>query len=205
MNTVAAPDGTGSVTVVADTCFAATVNAPPPGPAGGACTTCTWYTSARATAPQLHVRLFPPDTPHTIPDAIPVGTAGNVTANVTAVDHGPHPAWHARTFSSYWLELPIVKIVDVVGDGTADLQRRRPRPPGPAARPRTSAPKAAGFGVTAVHVSVCVDVVSVAPCAGNVTTGAPVGPAGLTVNPTVPYPPHCAAANPPEHARTANR
>ena len=41
-NTVAAPAGTGSVTVVADTCLAATVSAPPPGPAGGGCTTCTW-------------------------------------------------------------------------------------------------------------------------------------------------------------------
>jgi hypothetical protein len=37
--TVADPAGTGNVTVVAETCFAATVSAPPPGPAGGGCTT----------------------------------------------------------------------------------------------------------------------------------------------------------------------
>jgi hypothetical protein len=141
---------------------------------------------------------------HTIPDGIPVGTAGSVTANVTAVDHGPHPAWHALTFSSYWLELLIVKIVDVVGDGTVIC---RAVVPAATSLSRTSyvIPDSAGFGVTAVHVSVCVDVVSVAPCVGNVTTGAPEGPAGLTVNPTVPYPPHCDDEKPPEHARTANR
>jgi hypothetical protein len=38
-NTVAPPAGTGKVTVVPETCLAATVSAPPPGPAGGACTT----------------------------------------------------------------------------------------------------------------------------------------------------------------------
>jgi hypothetical protein len=55
---------------------------------------------------------------HPLIAGAPVGTAGSTTANVTAVDHGPHPAWHALTFSSYWLELRIVNIVDVVGAGT---------------------------------------------------------------------------------------
>jgi len=40
--TVAFPPGTGSVTVVVDTCRAATASAPPPGPAGGGWTTSTW-------------------------------------------------------------------------------------------------------------------------------------------------------------------
>src|SRR5688572_10580173 len=48
--TLAAPGGTGRVAEVADTWRAATVSAPPPGPAGGGCTTCTWYRSAPATA-----------------------------------------------------------------------------------------------------------------------------------------------------------
>ena len=99
-STVADPAGTGSVTVVAATCFAATVSAPPPGPAGGGCTTWTWYRSAPTTALQLHVRLFPPITEQPVIVGEPVGTAGSVTEKDTGTDHGPHPAWHARTFSS---------------------------------------------------------------------------------------------------------
>ena len=66
-------------------------------------------------------------------------------------------------------------------------------------------PESAGFGATAVHVSVCVEDVRFAPWVGNVTVGAPVGPAGDTVNDTVPYPPHCNDAKPPEQPRAAKR
>src|SRR5688572_12335695 len=58
-STLAAPGGTGRVTDVVETWRAATVSAPPPGPAGGGCTTWIWYRSAPDTADQVQVMLFP--------------------------------------------------------------------------------------------------------------------------------------------------
>jgi len=51
------------------------------------------------------VRLLPPVTVQPLMMDVPVGTAGRLTAKVTGADHGPHPAWHALTFSSYCAEL----------------------------------------------------------------------------------------------------
>src|SRR5687767_4193884 len=45
-STLAPPGGTGTVTDMVETWRAATVSAPPPGPAGGGWTTWIWYRSA---------------------------------------------------------------------------------------------------------------------------------------------------------------
>src|SRR5262245_42636807 len=98
--TDALPAGTGSVTSVAATCRAATVSAPPPGPAGAGCTTCTWYHSAPATAVQLALRLLPLTSALVMLGAV-LGTDPSATLKSTGAENGPHIAWQARTFIRY--------------------------------------------------------------------------------------------------------
>src|SRR5690606_18867276 len=97
--TSAAPAGTGSVSEAAlYTSRAATVSAPPPGPAPG-WTTNTWYHSAPAIALQLVVRLFAASTVALITDGACDGTGAMVAVNCTGALHGPQATSQARTRS----------------------------------------------------------------------------------------------------------
>jgi len=59
---------------------------------------------------------------------------------------------------------------------------------------------------TPVHVSVCIDAVSVDPFVGKVTVGAPVGAIRLTLKLRVAYAPHAPSVNAlPPHALTPSR
>src|SRR5687767_1671427 len=95
-STLAAPAGTGSVTDVVESCRAATVRAPPPGPAGGGCTTWIWYRSAPDTADQVQVMLFPV-TGHDATVGAVDGGGIRSTEKSTALEKGPQVAWQPRT------------------------------------------------------------------------------------------------------------
>src|SRR5688572_6521939 len=82
--TLAAPGGTGRVTDVAETWRAATVSAPPPGPAGGGCTTWIWYRSAPGTPDQLQAALLTVTVHATAGDE--EGTAPRVTVKSTGAE-----------------------------------------------------------------------------------------------------------------------
>src|SRR5688572_10456426 len=114
--TLADPGGTGNVTEVVESWRAATVRAPPPGPAGGGWTTWIRYRSAPPTALQLQPALLPV-TVQVKPDGALAGTAPKVTVKSTGVEKDPHPAWQARTRIRYE---PLRKLntVEVEGSGT---------------------------------------------------------------------------------------
>src|SRR5688500_5386228 len=114
--TLADPGGTGSVTEGLEICRAATVRAPPPGPAGGGCTTWIWYRSAPGTADQLQLALLPV-TVQPRPEGALAGTAPKVTVKSTGFEKDPQPAWQARTRMRYD---PLRKLntVEVEGSGT---------------------------------------------------------------------------------------
>ena len=50
------------------------------------------------------VRLLPPVTTADVIVGRVAGTAGRKTLKETGADHGPHPAWQARTFRRYSLD-----------------------------------------------------------------------------------------------------
>src|SRR5688572_5598145 len=98
--TPATPEGTARLTRVEAVRTAATVSAPPPGPAGGGCTTWISYKSAPGTAVHSASREFPLSTVARVITGALRGTSGSSKVNPTADDVDPHAELQAFTVTS---------------------------------------------------------------------------------------------------------